>query len=83
VREVEVKYHVQDMEALHATQQLGSYPVVQQLLDLSRLLEPHRGTRVVVEFLNCLDEALRERMWLYPWLTQDGRSDGTPFGERR
>ena len=69
-------------EVLDATQQLGSYLVIQQLLDLKRLLEPHRGTQVVAEFLNCLDEALRERVWLYQWLTQDGRGDGTTLGER-
>ncbi|MFV2019657.1 DNA-binding protein [Micromonospora sp. LOL_023] len=70
-------------EVLDATQQLGSYLVVQQLLDLKRSLEPHRGTRVVAEFLSCLDEALRHRVWLYQWLAQDGRSDGTALGERR
>jgi tetratricopeptide (TPR) repeat protein len=69
-------------EVLDTTQQLGSYLVIQQLLDLRRLLEPHRGTRVVTEFLSCLDEALREREWLYQWLTQDGRGDGTALGER-
>lgn len=67
-------------EVLDATQQLGSYLVIQQLLDLTRLLEPHRGTRVVAEFLNCLDEALRERVWLYHWLTQDGLDHGTTLG---
>ena len=56
--------------------------VIQQLLDLRRLLELHRGARVVTEFLSCLDEALREREWLYQWLTQDGRGYGTALGER-
>jgi len=38
-------------EVLDATQQLGSYLVIQQLLDLRRLLEPHRTDRVVADFL--------------------------------
>jgi tetratricopeptide (TPR) repeat protein len=59
-------------EVLDATQQLGSYLVIQQLLDLKQLLEPHRGNKVVADFLLCLDEALRERLWLYEWLTKDG-----------
>ncbi|WFE25736.1 DNA-binding protein [Solwaraspora sp. WMMD791] len=70
-------------EVLDATQQLGSYLVIQQLLDLRRLLEPHRGTRVVAEFLSCLDEALRERALLYQWLAQDGRSGTTALGRNR
>ena len=59
-------------EVLNATQQLGSFLVIQQLLDLRKRLEIHREIRSVAEFLVCLDEALRERMWLYEWLTKDG-----------
>jgi tetratricopeptide (TPR) repeat protein len=69
-------------EVLDATQQLGSYLVIQQLLDLKQLLEPHRANRVVADFLLCLDEALRERVWLYQWLTKDGRGQATGFGGR-
>jgi tetratricopeptide (TPR) repeat protein len=58
-------------EVLDATAQLGSYLVIQQLLDLQQLLQPHRGTKVVNDFLLCLEEALRERLWLYQWLTKD------------
>jgi len=69
-------------EVLDVTQQLGSYLVIHQLLDLKQLLEPHRANRVVADFLVCLDEALRERMWLYQWLTKDGRGQATGLGER-
>jgi hypothetical protein len=72
-------------EVLDATQQLGSYLVIQQLLDLKQLLEPYRRNRVVADFLSCLDEALRERVWLYQWLTRDGRgqaADSRSNGER-
>lgn len=65
-------------DVLDATQQLGSYLVIQQLLDLRQLLEPHRATnKTVAAFLPCLEEALRERLWLYQWLTKDGRGEGT------
>jgi hypothetical protein len=70
-------------EVLDATPQLGSYLVIQQLLDLKQLLDPHRSNRVVADFLVCFDEALRERVWLYQWLTEDGRGQATGFGERR
>jgi hypothetical protein len=72
-------------EVLDATQQLGSYLVIQQLLDLKdrQLLEPHRGNPVVADFLLCLDEALRERVWLYQWLARDGRDQAVGLGERR
>jgi hypothetical protein len=56
--------------------------VIQQLLDLKQLLEPHRANRVVADFLACLDEALRERVWLYHWLTRDGQGQATGLGER-
>jgi tetratricopeptide (TPR) repeat protein len=69
-------------EVLDATQQLGSFLVIQQLLDLKELLEPHQSNRVVAGFLACLDEALRERVWLYQWLTRDGRNEAAMHGER-
>ncbi|SBW23038.1 hypothetical protein FDG2_3471 [Candidatus Protofrankia californiensis] len=63
---------------LDATRQLGSYLVIQQLLDLKQLLEPHRATnKTVAAFLPCLEEALRERLWLYQWLTKDRRGENT------
>jgi tetratricopeptide (TPR) repeat protein len=70
-------------EVLDATQQLGSYLVIQQLLDLKQLLQPHRTNRVVADFLGCLDEALRERLWLYQWLTNDGHGHATRPGDRQ
>ncbi len=51
-----------------------------QLLHLKQLLEPHRANKVVAEFLSCLGEAWRERMWLYQWLTRDEHSDPPGFG---
>jgi ATP/maltotriose-dependent transcriptional regulator MalT len=69
-------------EVLDATQQLGSYLVIEQLLDLKQLLEPHRGNRVVGDFLACLEEALRERLWLYQWLNRGGHSQATGVREK-
>jgi tetratricopeptide (TPR) repeat protein len=58
-------------EVLDSTQSLGSYLVIQQLRDTQLLLEPYKGTAVVEEFLECLAEAVRQRVWLYQWLTKD------------
>jgi len=68
-------------QVLDATQSLGSYLVIQQLLDLKQLFEPHRASKVVADFLVCLGEALRERTWLYQWLTKDRRNNITGLGE--
>jgi hypothetical protein len=70
-------------EVLDATQQLGSYLVIQQLVDLKQLLEPHRANRVVADYLACFDEALRERVWLYHWLTRDGQGQAAGRGARQ
>lgn len=61
-------------EILDATQQLGSYLVVQQLLELKQLLGPYRGSDAVTAFLLGLDETLRERLWLYQWLAKDSQA---------
>jgi hypothetical protein len=61
-------------QVLDATQSLGSYLVIQQLLDLEPLLEPHRTDTVVADFLACFGEALRERTSFCQWLTKDRRS---------
>ncbi|HUR02169.1 MAG TPA: hypothetical protein VM347_06505 [Nonomuraea sp.] len=58
-------------DVINATQSLGSHLVIQQLRDLRALLIPHAATPAVREFLDCLAEALRQRMWLYQWLTTD------------
>lgn len=62
-------------EVLDATQSLGSYLVIAQLFDLKQLLLPHNTDKIVSEFLVCLEEALRERLWLYQWLTNDARGN--------
>ena len=60
-------------DVLAATQSLGSFLVISQLFDLQQLLQPHRGSTVVADFLACLAETLKERLWLYHWLTKDAR----------
>ena len=63
---------------LEATQQLGSYLVISQLLDLKQLLEPYRASsKAVAALLPSLEEALRERLWLYQWLTKDRHGENT------
>lgn len=69
-------------QVLQATQQLGSYPVIQQLLDLKQLLKPYGANRVVADFLGSLDEALRERMWLYQFLAREECGQVTGFRKR-
>ena len=58
-------------EVLNSTQSLGSYLVIQQLRAIQLLLEPYSATAAVREFLRCLAELLRQRIWLYQWLTKD------------
>jgi hypothetical protein len=59
-------------DVLPATQSLGSFLVIGQLLELQQRLQPHRSSTVVGDFLACLEETVRERLWLYQWLTKDG-----------
>jgi tetratricopeptide (TPR) repeat protein len=54
-------------EVLHSTQSLGSYLVIQQLRDIQLLLKSYKGVAVVEDFLECLAEAVRQRIWLYQW----------------
>ena len=61
-------------DVLTATQSLGSFLVIGQLLELRQALQPHRSSTVVGDFLACLEEMVRERLWLYQWLTKDGGS---------
>ena len=58
-------------QVLDSTRSLGSGFVISQLRDLRQTLEPHRDSPSVAEFLNCLDHELRERMWLYQWLSKE------------
>lgn len=55
-------------QVLADTKPLSSGFVITQLRDLRQMLEPHRGSRVVADFLECLDAELKERMWLYHWV---------------
>ena len=59
-------------DVLDSTQSLGSYVVLQQLRDLKELLAPHQTNKTVADLLTCLDQVLRERSWLYQWLSKDG-----------
>ena len=60
-------------EVLDCTQSLGSFLVIEQLLELKRLLRPHRANRIVGEFLMCLEESLHQRQWLSQWLVKNQR----------
>jgi ATP/maltotriose-dependent transcriptional regulator MalT len=55
-----------------ATQALGSFLVLQQLLDLKEVVERHRTNSVVADFLSRLEEDTKERMWLGRWVTNEG-----------
>jgi tetratricopeptide (TPR) repeat protein len=52
-------------DVLSATQSLGSYLVINQLIQLQRQLEPYSGNAVVAEFLDCLHDAVRDRLAFY------------------
>ncbi|HWG65189.1 MAG TPA: NUDIX domain-containing protein, partial [Streptosporangiaceae bacterium] len=52
-------------DVLNATQSLGSYLVISQLIQLQRQLEPYSGNAVVAEFLDCLQDAVRDRLAFY------------------
>jgi tetratricopeptide (TPR) repeat protein len=67
---------------LDATQALGSFLVLQQLLDLKHVVERHRTNCVVADFLSRLEEGLKERMWLARWLDEEGCVSPTGSGER-
>jgi transcriptional regulator with XRE-family HTH domain len=58
-------------DVLDATQSLGSYLVISQLIQLQRQLEPYSGNAVVAEFLDCLQDALPDRLVFYQ-LTAEG-----------
>jgi hypothetical protein len=58
-------------DVLNATQSLGSYLVISQLIQLQRQLEPYSGNAVVAEFLDCLQDAVRDRLAFYQ-LTAEG-----------
>ena len=64
-------------DVLNATQSLGSYLVISQLIQLQRQLEPHRSSTVVDEFLNCLQDAVRDRLAFYQLTAEDQSPRGT------
>jgi tetratricopeptide (TPR) repeat protein len=49
-------------DVLSATHSLGSYLVISQLLELQRQLEPYSGGATVAEFLDCLQDTVRDRL---------------------
>jgi transcriptional regulator with XRE-family HTH domain len=68
-------------EVLDATQSLGSYIVIQQLVELKKLLESRQKNKAVDDFLACFDQVLRERLCLYQWLHEDHHGRSTDDGE--
>jgi hypothetical protein len=70
-------------DVLTATQSLGSYLVIGQLLELRDLLQRYRSNPVVADFLNRLEATLQERLWRYQWLTREQRGQQFSSGERR
>lgn len=69
------------LDVLNATGSLGSYLVIEQLLDLEQQLQPYRPNTTVTDFLTCLDQTLRERMALYQWLAEDTAGQVVERGE--
>jgi tetratricopeptide (TPR) repeat protein/transcriptional regulator with XRE-family HTH domain len=69
-------------EVLDATQSLSSYLVIQQLRELGRLLEPHQANQAVAALCSRLHNALRQRLWLYPWLAPVDQHGSTPAKQR-
>jgi hypothetical protein len=70
-------------EVLAATQSLGSYLVISQLIELRQALSAYRSRPVVADFIGNLEATLQERLWLYQWLTREQRSQQFSNRERR
>jgi tetratricopeptide (TPR) repeat protein len=60
-------------DALSATHSLGSYLVIDQLMQLQQQLQPYRASPVVAEFLDCLQDTVRDRLPFYQLLAKDHR----------
>jgi hypothetical protein len=58
-------------DVLNATQSLGSYLVIRQLIQLRGQLEPYTSSAVVADFLDCLQEAVRDRLAFYQLTAED------------
>jgi tetratricopeptide (TPR) repeat protein len=69
-------------QVLDATQSLSSYLVIQQLRGLAQILEPYQANQAVAALCASLHGALRQRLWLYPWLVQDDQNSSTPARQR-
>jgi hypothetical protein len=69
-------------EVLDATQSLSSYLVIQQLRGMARLLDPYQANQAVAALCTSLHAALRQRLWLYPWLAPDDQHGSTPAKQR-
>lgn len=60
-------------EVLDSTQALGSFQVVQKLLDVRQQLASCSSSRSLTEFLDYMDATLRERVWLCQWIPESPR----------
>jgi hypothetical protein len=58
-------------DVLSATASLGSYLVVAKLLQLQQQLQPYRDTPAVAEFLDCLQDTVRDRLPFYQLAAKD------------
>jgi hypothetical protein len=58
-------------EVLSATASLGSYLVITQLLQLQQQLQPYRDTSAVADFLDCLQDTVRDRLPFYQLIATD------------
>jgi hypothetical protein len=58
-------------DVLSATVSLGSYLVIAQLLQLQQQLQPYRHTPAVAEFLDCLQDTVRDRLPFYQLIATD------------
>lgn len=61
-------------EVVEATRSLGSFLVIEQLLRLQHALAPYSPSRVVTEFKVSLNDSLRDRLWLFQWMTRNARA---------
>jgi tetratricopeptide (TPR) repeat protein len=67
-------------DILQVTGGLGSHVVVQQFLELRRLLKPHKSSASVAEFLVRLNPVLRERLWFQRGFPIGGPLSDGPSG---
>jgi hypothetical protein len=58
-------------DTLVATHTLGSYLVIDQLIQVQQRLQPYQGSPAVAEFLDCLQDAVRNRLPFYQLLAAD------------